>query len=330
MANPRVHEVAAELGIDSKIALAKLKDMGEFIKSASSSIPPPLARRLKYTLERDLGLPGVDQPEPSDRFVVTGVLAARLIGAMSNLPRSMPSFVDLLELAVRGHAGGANQTFRVVPEVVKAKSFYFCPDSFQGSAESIAAKALPSEHGMAVVRREEGIEVIAWTTRQTLVVHRCLLRRVDKTVVGTRTSNASRQLEDGVYYVNEGRGAGPGVSRLAQLIESIPVDPPSTTSPRVTAESPGIRLMRVDNQDGRVHLVYLRRRTEAGRVESAREAVHRNSRWTVRGHWRNQYYPSVAGHRRLWIAEHVAGAADSPARKPDIVYVIKPVQSALP
>ena len=44
MANPRVHEVAAELGIDSKIALDKLKGMGEFVKSASSSIAPPRAR----------------------------------------------------------------------------------------------------------------------------------------------------------------------------------------------------------------------------------------------------------------------------------------------
>jgi translation initiation factor IF-2 len=53
VANPRVHEVAAELGIDSKIALDKLKDMGEFVKSASSSIAPPVARRLKTALEAD-------------------------------------------------------------------------------------------------------------------------------------------------------------------------------------------------------------------------------------------------------------------------------------
>ncbi|MEO5535133.1 MAG: translation initiation factor IF-2 [Pseudolysinimonas sp.] len=53
MANPRVHEVAAELGIDSKIALDKLNDMGEFVKSASSSIAPPVARKLKAALEAD-------------------------------------------------------------------------------------------------------------------------------------------------------------------------------------------------------------------------------------------------------------------------------------
>ncbi|HWH27072.1 MAG TPA: translation initiation factor IF-2 [Pseudolysinimonas sp.] len=62
VANPRVHEVAAELGIDSKIALDKLKDMGEFVKSASSSIAPPVARRLKSALEADGIKPAPAEP----------------------------------------------------------------------------------------------------------------------------------------------------------------------------------------------------------------------------------------------------------------------------
>ena len=47
---PRVHEVAAELGIDSKVALEKLKEMGEYVKGPSSSIEPPVARKLKAAL----------------------------------------------------------------------------------------------------------------------------------------------------------------------------------------------------------------------------------------------------------------------------------------
>jgi translation initiation factor IF-2 len=50
-AKPRVHEVAAELGVDSKVALDKLKEMGEYVKGPSSSIEPPVARRLKAALE---------------------------------------------------------------------------------------------------------------------------------------------------------------------------------------------------------------------------------------------------------------------------------------
>ena len=49
-AKPRVHEVAAELGIDSKVALDKLKEMGEYVKGPSSSIAPPVARKLKAAL----------------------------------------------------------------------------------------------------------------------------------------------------------------------------------------------------------------------------------------------------------------------------------------
>jgi len=52
-AKPRVHEIAAELGIDSKKALEKLKEMGEFVKGPSSSIEPPVARKLKAALEAD-------------------------------------------------------------------------------------------------------------------------------------------------------------------------------------------------------------------------------------------------------------------------------------
>jgi translation initiation factor IF-2 len=62
---PRVHEVAAELGIDSKVALDKLKEMGEYVKGPSSSIEPPVARRLKAALEADGIKPTVAVPAPA-------------------------------------------------------------------------------------------------------------------------------------------------------------------------------------------------------------------------------------------------------------------------
>jgi translation initiation factor IF-2 len=43
----RVHELAKEFGVTSKEVLAKLKDMGEFVKSASSTVEPPVARKLR-------------------------------------------------------------------------------------------------------------------------------------------------------------------------------------------------------------------------------------------------------------------------------------------
>lgn len=45
----RVHELAKELGVSSKELLTALKEQGEFVKSASSIIEAPVARRLRET-----------------------------------------------------------------------------------------------------------------------------------------------------------------------------------------------------------------------------------------------------------------------------------------
>jgi translation initiation factor IF-2 len=50
VAKPRVYEIAKDLGLDSKTVLEKLKDMGEFVKSASSTVEPPVERKLKAAL----------------------------------------------------------------------------------------------------------------------------------------------------------------------------------------------------------------------------------------------------------------------------------------
>ncbi len=62
MANPRVHEIAAELGIESKIVLDKLKDIGQFVKGPSSSVAPPVARKVKEALIAD-GIKPAAPPE---------------------------------------------------------------------------------------------------------------------------------------------------------------------------------------------------------------------------------------------------------------------------
>ncbi len=43
----RVHELAKELGVTSKAVLARLSEQGEFVKSASSTVEAPVARRLR-------------------------------------------------------------------------------------------------------------------------------------------------------------------------------------------------------------------------------------------------------------------------------------------
>ncbi len=50
MSKIRVYELAQELGYESKVVLAKLQEMGEFVRSASSTIELPVANRLKSAL----------------------------------------------------------------------------------------------------------------------------------------------------------------------------------------------------------------------------------------------------------------------------------------
>ena len=43
----RVHELAKELGITSKELMGHLKEAGEFVKSSSSSLEPPVVRQMR-------------------------------------------------------------------------------------------------------------------------------------------------------------------------------------------------------------------------------------------------------------------------------------------
>ncbi|MCF8540881.1 MAG: translation initiation factor IF-2 [Aurantimicrobium sp.] len=85
---PRVHEVAAEYGIDSKTALAKLKEIGEFVKTSASTIEPPVARKLRAALEAE-GL----KPVPADTAPAT-TAAKSAKAAAPAAPAAAPDVVS--------------------------------------------------------------------------------------------------------------------------------------------------------------------------------------------------------------------------------------------
>ncbi|MDQ1678029.1 MAG: translation initiation factor [Actinomycetota bacterium] len=61
----RVHELAKELGVESKVVMAKLKELGEFVKSASSTVETPVARRLREALTANAAASTPSAPAPS-------------------------------------------------------------------------------------------------------------------------------------------------------------------------------------------------------------------------------------------------------------------------
>ena len=62
MAKVRVYELAKELGVESKTLLAHLKSQGEFVRSASSTIEPPVVRKIKETFPAELRSGGTASP----------------------------------------------------------------------------------------------------------------------------------------------------------------------------------------------------------------------------------------------------------------------------
>jgi hypothetical protein len=100
-------------------------------------------------------------------------------------------------------------------------------------------------------------------------------------------------------------------------------------SERLVAQRPARRrIARADPKlDPTVRYIDLRRaRTEsAGRTDEENRSGSREyrHRWVVRGHWRNQWYPSRNDHRPIWIDPHVAGPEDKPLLGGERVNVLR-------
>lgn len=70
MAKQRVYELAKEFGVDSKTVLQQLKDMGEFVKSASSTVEAPVVRKLRAAFPQNGNSAPVQEtgkPKPKSR-----------------------------------------------------------------------------------------------------------------------------------------------------------------------------------------------------------------------------------------------------------------------
>mgnify|MGYP000084169139 CR=1 FL=1 len=67
MAKVRVYELAKEFGVESKAVMARLQEMGEFVRSASSTIEAPVVRRLKEAFSAEALKQGQGKKALTDR-----------------------------------------------------------------------------------------------------------------------------------------------------------------------------------------------------------------------------------------------------------------------
>ncbi|SEB46578.1 hypothetical protein SAMN04489727_1971 [Amycolatopsis tolypomycina] len=103
------------------------------------------------------------------------------------------------------------------------------------------------------------------------------------------------------------------------LVRSEQLTAPRAARRRIAREDPHL--------DPTVRYIDLRRaRTEPPdhTAEESRTSTREyRHRWIVRGHWRNQFYPSRNDHRPIWIDPHLAGPEDKPLLGGERVNVLR-------
>ncbi|WP_123371111.1 translation initiation factor IF-2 [Cellulomonas sp. PhB150] len=98
MAKVRVYELAKELGVDSKKIMTTLTEMGEFVRSASSTIEPPVVRKLRDTFPAGSGAPApapapkaAARPAPAPSAPAPAAPAAPAAAAPAPAPAPAPA-----------------------------------------------------------------------------------------------------------------------------------------------------------------------------------------------------------------------------------------------
>ena len=96
MAKVRVYELAKELGLESKALLTKLQELGEFVKSASSTLEPPVVRRM-----RDLypnATPAVESAAPAPAKKAAAKKSAKKSASSADKSDGTPSAEEISAL----------------------------------------------------------------------------------------------------------------------------------------------------------------------------------------------------------------------------------------
>ena len=100
MAKLRVHELAKELGITSKELMGHLKEAGEFVKSSSSSLEPPVVRQMREKFatapktKKAEAKPAAKAPKPSAAKPAAKKAAAPKVEASDAAPKASAPKAD--------------------------------------------------------------------------------------------------------------------------------------------------------------------------------------------------------------------------------------------
>ncbi|MGI5039905.1 translation initiation factor IF-2 N-terminal domain-containing protein, partial [Streptomyces sp. JAC128] len=113
MAKVRVYELAKEFGVESKVVMAKLQELGEFVRSASSTIEAPVVRKLTDALQgpggnagKSAAKPGAPRKAaPAKPAAPSPAAAARPAAPKPGAPAPKPAAAGVLLAGVSAAAG---------------------------------------------------------------------------------------------------------------------------------------------------------------------------------------------------------------------------------
>lgn len=323
-AKPRVHEVASEYGVDSKFALLELRALGEFVKSPSSTIELPVARKLRARLQSQGYTPrGFTSLRGEGRFE-----AAHLL---SQLPKSLPALIEFI-------ANPSERPGTALRAALDERHLYYIAlqnyRSIQVPTEGegrVGLETLRSPAGLVLMQTAASrFEIVVWSaTAGDIAFHSFTLEVHDSDT--PRVSAAASKLRVLRVRAEDGDliGAAAPFRSFAAVMGAIPLRRGAPARDVRGESNPTPQTPATSSSD--VTLVYETRGSAHPPANESQHAGSRTatSRWTVSGHWRNQWYASRKDHERIWIEEHTAGAADGEVLEQHRVRVIVPEPGAV-
>lgn len=335
----RVSDLAAELGVPPSRVISTLSEIRQhWGQNESSYLSPYLAARVREALTRRNTRRIIETPPDVIKIAGSREQAAVLA---QRLPRDLPALADM----VAGYLDHDSPAQRTLYEAFDSRNYFYAPtaaaaviDSTSAPDETLAEPSLLAPTGIAVICHGRPVRnpprwLIGWQstdTHVTVVQAKFRFYESASPQPVTLLGFEPLEIERLPYGTRCGRTSHASALRLLRLVHAIPhVDrdePPRQERDDSSKPGPlGRDEPATDTAVSRTKLIYLRREHRVS-TRSDDHGSTRDHQWLVRGHWREQWYPSVKDHKRIWIDPHLAGRPDSPLDTTPRVYVIRPTE----
>jgi hypothetical protein len=203
--------------------------------------------------------------------------------------------------------------------------FQLAPEDLPSRAGLIVFEDAPAS--LALSGHSVGIKAVSWGDRPgggSILIGQYAERREAAPVIAAASTYRQPFQEPTLTYIHGAEASwmfgenqdlereeyGPVLALILRSAWLLMQQPVTTVSNAEYKRQDRRRLERDRIEPAPVRVITLRRaKSSNDHSESDREYHHQ---WIVRGHWRQQYYPSRGVHRPVWIAPHIKGPEGAP------------------